>query len=72
MDELKLKIHTKVMRGLIASLVTKLIRSKLGYDVDIKLNDLDVVVVNGKARIHTDVELEVDNDELLNIIKSVG
>lgn len=72
MDELKLKIHTKLMRGLIASLVTKLIRSKLGYDVDIKLNDLDVVVVNGKARIHTDVELEVDNDELLNIIKSVG
>lgn len=72
MDEMKLKLSTKFMRGIIAKLVTKLIRKKFGYNVEIQLNELDVTYVDGKAHLHTNVDLELNNEEFMKIIKSIG
>jgi hypothetical protein len=72
MDELKLKLSTKFMRGIIAKILSKAIKTKLGYEVDILINEIALKTEDGKIKIHVDVDGEVTNDEFKNIIKSSG
>ena len=72
MDELKFKLSTKFMRGIVANLLSKVISKKFGYDVDIQINEIVLRTEEGKVKIHVDVDGEVSNDEFKNIIKSVG
>ena len=72
MDELKLKLSTKFMRGFIAKLVTKAIYKKVGYEIDIQLNEIEVETIDGKIHLHVSADAEVNNDEFVKIIKSIG
>lgn len=72
MDELKLKLSTNVMRGLVAKLISKTIRSQVGYEVDIQLNEIEVKMEDGRVRVHVNVEAETTTDDFTNIIKSIG
>lgn len=69
---MKLKISTNFMKNFITKMITKTIYKKYGYKIDIRLNELEVEIINGKAHLHTDVEVSTENDELINIIKSIG
>ena len=71
MDEMKIKLSTKLIRGLVAKLIRKVVYQKTGYNIDILLNEIDVQVVNGRARIHADVDVEIDEKEFLKITKVV-
>ena len=42
MDVLKLKLSTKFMRSTIANLIAKTLYKKLGYNIDILLNEIEV------------------------------
>ena len=70
MDEMR--ISTKLMRGLIAKIVKKMIRKKVGYDIDIRLNDLIVVHDDTKAHVHLNVDAELDRTELAKILETIG
>lgn len=72
MDVLKLKLSTKFMRGMVANLISKALNKKLGYNIDILLNEIEVRNENGKILIHVDADAEVDNSEFVKILKSVG
>jgi hypothetical protein len=72
MDELKLKLSTKFMRGIVAKLISKTISSKLGYNVSVQLNEIDIRTEDGKIRLHADVDAEISNEEFVHIIKSIG
>lgn len=72
MDALKLNLSTKFMRGIVTKLISKLIFKKYGYKIDIQLNEIGIEVINGKAFIHADVDAEIDNGELMKIVKSIG
>lgn len=72
MDVLKLKLSTKFMRGMVASLISKALNKKLGYNIDILLNEIEVKNENGKIRIHVDADAEVENGEFVKILKSIG
>ena len=72
MDEMKLNLSTEFMRGLISSLITRVIRRKLGHKVDVRLNELSAEVVNGQVRLHVNVDAKLDSDELKTIIESIG
>lgn len=72
MDELKLKLSTKFMRGIVAKLLTKLISKKFGYDIGIQLNKIEVENIAGKISLKLDVEAELSTDEFMNIIDEVG
>ena len=71
MDEMKLKLSTKFMRGIVAKLISKAIYKKIGYKVDVQLNDLDISIVNGETKICTNVELKCNSDEFTKIMKSI-
>jgi hypothetical protein len=72
MDELKLSLSTKFMRGIVTKIISKAIYKKTGYDVSIQLNEIKLETVDGKVCLHADVDAEVKNEDFMNIIKSNG
>lgn len=72
MDEMKIKISTKIMRNLIAKLISKIVYKKLGYKIDIQLNDLDINLNNGNVTVKLNAEANLKYDELIKIINSVN
>lgn len=71
MDELKLNLNSKFMNGIVTRLLGMVIRKKLGYNVDIQLNSVNVIAKDGKVHIHVDVDAETTNDEFMKIVKSI-
>ena len=72
LDEMNVKLSTKFMRNIVSKLIAKVIYKKFGYKVNIQLKELDISVVNGEAKINTNVEVNIDNNEFMKIIKSAG
>lgn len=72
MDELKLKLSTRVMRGLVAKLLAKLIFKKTGYEVNIQLREIEVSNAEGKVRLHIDADADMSCDDFTKLIKSIG
>lgn len=72
MDELKLNLTTKFMRGILAKFIAKAIRKKLGCNVDILINQISVTAVDGKVHIHADIDGETTNDDLIKMVKTIG
>ena len=72
MDEMKMKLSTGLMRGLVSKLIASAIKKKYGYKVDIQLKDLDISFVDGETSISTSVDVKLDSKEFIKIVKSVG
>ena len=72
MDELKLILSTKFMRGIITRMIAKAILKKTGYRVDIDLHEISAEVIDGKVCLHMNADAEINKEDLVNIIKSNG
>lgn len=70
MDEVK--IVSKFTRSVISKLIKAMLHKKLGYNVDIRLNEVNATVTDGKTHVHLDVDAELDKDELMKILKTIG
>jgi len=70
MDEMK--IVSKFTTNMISKLVKMVLRKKLGYDIDIQLNEMDITIIDGKAHVHLSADAELEKNELMKIIKNVG
>lgn len=71
MDEMKLKLTTKFMRGIAAKLIAKAIYKKTGCKVNIQLNDLDISIIDGETTISTNVEVKLNSNEFMKIMKNI-
>lgn len=70
MDEMKINLSTKLMKGLVAKLLKKVIRDKTGYSIDILLNQITIShMENGKIDIRIDANAEIDEKEFLKITR---
>lgn len=67
-----MKIGSKFTTGIISKLVSMVIRKKLGYDVQLKLNEVNATVIDGKTHVHLDVDAELSKEELNKILASIG
>lgn len=67
MDEMKLKLSTRFMRGIVAKLIAKAIQSKLGFKPEIKLNEIEAELSNGKVHFHLNVDGEIDEKAFTKI-----
>ena len=70
MDEMK--IGSKMMKNVVAKLMTRGIKNKSGYDIRISLNDLNATVIDGTAHVHLNIDAELSKDELERLIKAIG
>lgn len=71
MDELKLCLSTKFMKGMLAKLISKMIRKKYGYKVNIHIEEIKMEVIDGRAKLHLNVDAELNSDEFKEIMKSI-
>lgn len=67
-----MKIVSKFTRTVLSKLARMMLRKKLGYDIDIQLNEMNFTIVDGKAHVHLNVDAELDKDELMKILKTTG
>lgn len=70
MDELNIK--TKFMRNMLSKILETVLRKKTGYKVKIQLNAIQVSITEEKARIHVDVDGEMNVDEFKKISRIIG
>lgn len=70
MDEMK--IGSKFTTNIISKLIAMVIRKKFGYEVELKLNEVNATVIDEKTHVHLDVDAELDKEELIKILKSIG
>lgn len=70
MDEMK--IGSKFTTSIISKLVNLAIRKKLGYNIGLELNAIEATVIDGKTHVHLDADAELEKDELMKILKSIG
>ncbi len=70
MDEMK--IVSKFTTNVISKLLKLVLRKKLGYNVDIQLNEIKTTINEGKTHVHLDIDAELDKDELTKILKNIG
>ena len=62
MDEMK--IVSKFTTNMISKLVKMVLRKRLGYDIDIQLNEIKTTITDGKTHVHLDVDAELEKEEL--------
>lgn len=70
MDEMR--ITSEFTRGIVSKLIERLLKKKLRYDANIQLNDFRAHMIDGKTRVHVDVDFEIDKDELLKILGNMS
>ena len=70
MDEMR--IGSKFITGIISKLLVTVVKQKLGYNIDFKLNAVNATVGDGKAHAHLDIDAEVSNEEIMRILSGVG
>lgn len=70
MDEMK--IESKFTTNMISKLVKMVLRKKLGYNIDIQLNEIRTTITDGKTHVHLDVDAELEKEELVKILKNIG
>lgn len=71
MDEMKVKLSTKFMRGLVAKLISKIIYKKFGCKVNIQLDDLDISIIDGETSVKANVEVKLNSSEFMKLMKSI-
>jgi hypothetical protein len=71
MDEMRIKLSTKFMRGIFAKLLSKAIQMKTGCKVDIQIHEFDFWSISGDTTIKTNVEVKLKSEEFNKILKSI-
>lgn len=69
MDELKMKLSTKFMRNLLAGYISRALYKKLGYEIGVDIEEVSIETVDGKVKVHLNVDAAVNNDEFMRIVK---
>ncbi len=70
-DELKIKLGSSFMRGIVSKLIAKSIYKKYGYKVNIKLDDLDIWSIDGDTSIKVNAEIKMNSKEFKKFIKEL-
>ena len=70
MDELKIAINSVFMKRIIKTVLSKVIEKKLGYKIDIQINEIKADVTGGVVKLHLDMDGQMTTEELSKLLKS--
>ncbi len=70
MDELKIAINSAFMKRIVKTVFSKMIEKKLGYKIDIQINEIKADVTGGVVKLHLDMDGQMTTDELSKLLKS--
>lgn len=67
-----MKISSKFTTSLLSKVVGMALSKKLGYKIDVQINDIEATIDDGKAHVHVNMDAEMNSDELTKVIKTLG
>ena len=67
-----INLRTKFMRKVVSKLISKTIKSKAGYEVDVQLGELNVSFEDGEITVKVNLEAKLNKEEFMRILKSQG
>ena len=70
MDEMVINLRTKFMRKVVSKLISKSIKSKTGYEVDVQFNEMNASFEDGEITVKANLEAKMGKDEFVKILKS--
>ena len=70
MDELKIAINSAFMKRIVKTVLSKVIEKKLGYKIDVQINEIKADVTGGIVKLHLDMDGQMTTDELSKLLKS--
>ena len=70
MDEMR--INSKFTRAVISKLLRNTIKKKIGYDIDVDLEQLIITIDEGKAHAHVSADVDLSKEEFVKILRTVG
>lgn len=68
----EMKIRTGFMRGMVSKVISGALKRKMGCNVTVQLNDLNANVKDGKAHVHLDIDADMNQEELMKLIATIG
>lgn len=68
----EMRIASRFLTNLVSKVINVVLRKKLGYDINIKLNEVRAINNDEKLKVHLDVDCELSRDELNKILESIG
>ena len=71
MDEMRIKLCSKFMRGIVSKLISIAIYKKTGCKVDIRINELDIWNVNGETTATLNIGAKMKSCEFDKIINKI-
>ncbi len=72
MDEMRVKLSTNFMKGIVSKLMARIIYKKFGCKVNIQLNDLDFWAIDGDTTVKLNVEAKLKSEEFNKIMKTIS
>lgn len=67
-----MKISSKFTTSLLSKVVGMALSKKLGYKIDIQINDIEATIDDRKTHVHVNMDAEMNSDELTKVIKNIG
>lgn len=72
MDMFMLKLSTKFMKGIVAKVISRNVYKKLGYRIDIQLNDVQIDMIDGDVKIHINADTKMNKTEFDRLVRKIG
>lgn len=67
-----INLKSKFMRKVVSKLLSKSIKSKTGYEIDVRFDELNASFEDGEITVKTNLEVKMSKDEFMKILKSQG
>lgn len=67
-----INLKSKFMRKVVSKLLSKSIKSKIGYEIDVQFDELNASFEDGEITVKANLEAKMSKDEFMKILKSQG
>lgn len=67
-----INLKSKFMRKVVSKLLSKFIKSKTGYEIDVQFDELNASFEDGEITVKANLEAKMSKDEFMKILKSQG
>ena len=67
-----INLKSKFMRKVVSKLLSKSIKSKTGYEIDVQFDELNASFEDGEITVKANLEAKMSKDEFVKILKSQG
>lgn len=69
---MKLNLSTRFMRCMFAKMMSKMIKKKYGYKVNIHIGEIQMDMFNGNTHVHLNVDVDMGSEEFKKLLSELA